>query len=220
MQFRLIYEGPLRPSQRDPIDQQVNPLADHKHQIRRVFHTQLKHLWATDKFLSSHKMSKQLSRAQRPIADDAAYWGSEEEYVPMWEVLANQNRRFDYRFVPLVTDYASLLCSLDVLFLRRDNPGSVIQSGDIDNRLKTLIDALHMPVNTPELAGNETPRENEDPFYVLLEDDKQVSHLSVETDRLLDPPKADRNEDRHMAHVVITVTLRPYYVTMFNLSFS
>ena len=67
--------------------------------------------------------------------------------------------------------------------------------------------------------GSETPAAGEDPFFCLLEDDSQVSHLEVETDTLLDPPTDDRSDDSR-ARLVVTVELRPYYATMFNLSFS
>ena len=121
--------------------------------------------------------------------------------------------------MPLVREDWSLLCSVSILFLRRDPPGSVIHAGDIDNRLKTVIDALRRPRNAMELVGHENPGEGEDPFFVLMEDDKQVSHLEVETDTLLDPP-SDDDADKRRARLVITVELRPYYATMFNLSFS
>jgi len=35
------------------------------------------------------------------------------------------------------------------------------------------------------------PAEGKDPFYCLLEDDRLVSHLEVETDTLLDTPTGD-----------------------------
>ena len=57
MKFRLTCEGELRATQRDPTSDQRNPLALHKHAIRRVFHTQLKHLWATDRFLGRYRIS-------------------------------------------------------------------------------------------------------------------------------------------------------------------
>jgi hypothetical protein len=53
----------------------------------------------------------------------------------------------------------------------------------------------------------------------LLEDDKQVSQLAVETDTLLDPPIGDEADQRKV-RLVITVEVRPYYVNMFNLSFA
>lgn len=127
---------------------------------------------------------------------------------------------FGYRFVPLVREETSLLCSLDILFLRRDIPGSVIDAGDIDNRIKTIIDALRIPRHQNELVGSDAaPGADDDPFFCLLEDDSQVSRLVVETDTLLDPP-ADGNLDHSEARLMITVEIRPYDVTLFNLSFS
>ncbi|MGH7239183.1 MAG: hypothetical protein ACREHG_03845 [Candidatus Saccharimonadales bacterium] len=95
-------------------------------------------------------------------------------------------------------------------------PGSVIQAGDIDNRLKTLIDALRIPANGSELVGNEVSRADENPFFCFLEDDEQVTQLSVQTDTLLDPPT---NRDGLFVSLVVTVDIRPFYPTMFNLSF-
>jgi hypothetical protein len=60
-------------------------------------------------------------------------------------------------------------------------PGRLITSGDIDNRLKTLFDSLRILGEVP--AG---PTEDKKPFYVLLEDDKPITHISVETDTLLE----------------------------------
>ena len=107
---------------------------------------------------------------------------------------------------------------MHVLFLRHDIPGSAIQAGDIDNRIKTLIDALRLPQNKNELVeADEHPGEGEDPFFCLLEDDNQVSSFAVETDTLLDPPDGP-NEGRSVK-LIVTVELRPYFATPFNLSF-
>lgn len=64
-----------------------------------------------------------------------------------------------------------------------DPPGSLISSWDMDNWLKTLFDTLRMPTNKDEVSG--PPRDDEKPFFVLLEDDRLITHLSVETDTLL-----------------------------------
>ena len=111
MRFRLTYEGELRPTQRDPTAQQTDPLATHKHRIRKAFHVQLKQLWATNKFLRNHKLSRDAVRPSRPVADERSYWGSEETVGPMAEVIADQYRELGYRFVPLVREQISLLCS-------------------------------------------------------------------------------------------------------------
>jgi hypothetical protein len=81
----------------------------------------------------------------------------------------------------------------------------LIQGGDIDNRLKTLFDALRMPNNLSE-TGNQKPDENETPFFVLLEDDSLISELRVVTDQLLLLPK-EREIRPQEALLVITVKI-------------
>jgi hypothetical protein len=92
---------------------------------------------------------------------------------------------------------------LDILFLRRDGPGSLIKSGgDIDNRLKVLFDGLRMPQGSEELCGD-SPCQDEDPFYCLLEDDKLISKVQVETNWLLTPQ--GQGERIHDVHLIIRV---------------
>ena len=197
MKFRLTYEGELRPTQRDALEHEKEPLAIHKHTVRRVFHAQLKRLWQTNRTLSEWKV----------------------QMVPLSEVLAESYQMFGYHFVPLVRKEIGVLCSLDFLFLRRDIPGSAIQAGDIDNRIKTLIDTLRMPRSPNEMLGSETPLDGEDPFFCLLEDDNLVSRFAVETDTLLDP-LIGNDVDQRRAKIVVTVEIRPYHVTMDNMSFA
>lgn len=223
MRFRLTYEGELRANQRDPFGNQTDKLAEHKQSIRKQFHLQLKQLWSTNAFLRDHRMSPHAFNNPNYVRlpTDQAVWGnSEDDYWPMMQVVAENHKHHGYRFVPLVRNEISLLCNLDILFLRRDHPGSVIQAGDLDNRIKTLIDCLRIPNSANELRGNETPAEGEDPFFCLLDDDKAVTGLSVHTDTFLGPPSENIDADRRRVHLVITVELKPYNVTMFNLSFS
>lgn len=222
MKFRLTYSGPLRPTNRDALAEQ-DPLSVHKQQIRRDFHRQLKQLWATNKFLAEHKVTKAFSPHYGPL-DGASYWGPDPDtLVRMHDVMATWYPNRGFNFLPLVSEKFGLLCALDILFLRHDIPGSAISAGDIDNRIKTVIDALRPPQKPNEFVGKDmkpiVPEEGEDPFYCLLEDDKQVSHFSVETDTLLEP-KGENNADINKVHLTITVTLRPYDITMFNLNFS
>src|SRR6185369_6372863 len=51
MKFRPTYDGEVRPTGGTPVGNQKNPLAEHKHHIRRQFHGQLKQFWNTDLFL-------------------------------------------------------------------------------------------------------------------------------------------------------------------------
>lgn len=221
MKFRLTYEGELKPTQRDPLYHEPDKLAQHKHGIRRHFHRQLRHLWATNKFLREHRVYPKDYGIGRPVAEKGAEWADDpSEKIPLCDAIANRYSKFGYNFVPLVRDDISLLCSLDVLFLRRDIPGSALQAGDLDNRIKTLIDTLRAPASPNELVGeDEKPRSDDTPMFCLLWDDKQVSHFSVETDTLLDEESKD-DADKRKVRLVVTVELRPYNVSMFNLSFA
>ena len=78
----------------------------------------------------------------------------------------------------------SLSCALDIIFLRPEDPGSlVLQGGDLDGRMKTLFDALRIPSKQEEDASGITPADN--PLQVLLESDTLISDLSIKTRRLL-----------------------------------
>ncbi len=121
------------------------------------------------------------------------------------EHIADDHQKFGGRFVPLVSKAGGFTCTLDILFLRRDNPGNIIKhGGDIDNRLKVLLDGLRMP-DSPEEMGGFSFDPDEDPFYTLLEDDKLITNISVTTDRLLEP--AVNEESVHDVALVIKATI-------------
>jgi hypothetical protein len=133
-------------------------------------------------------------------------------------VRASNWRRNGYSFVPLVTEDFCLRCSIDILFLRPEEPGRLIKSGDIDGRLKTVFDALRMPNNLEE-AGGLGPQEDEEPFYVLLEDDKLIADVSVTTDKLLVLPK-ERELNPNDTFLVIHAKIQPTYPTANSWVFS
>ncbi len=221
MRFRLCYEGELKATQRDPIGSQGDRLAEHKQALRRAFHKQLRELWRTDRFLSNHNVcpSDYRRMLQNPQAISDSF-GAMDESVPLAEFVGRFYHESGYQFVPLVREDWSLRCALNVLLLRRDYPGSVIDAGDLDNRVKTLIDGLRRPKNATELRGNETPASDETPFFVLLEDDRLITEFTVETDTLLDQPTGNAEADRRFVRAIITVELQPYNVSLFNLAFA
>jgi hypothetical protein len=223
MRFRLTYEGELRATGRDPENGQPEPLAAHKQRIRKEFHGELKRLWETNRFLKEHEVPEDgihvrpggvVSVRGATMLDLAP-----KKMVPLPDHISANFHRDGYRFVPLVCEDFSLLCSLDILFLRRDFRAGVIHAGDLDNRVKTLIDTLRMPKGANELKGHETPAAGEDPFFCLLEDDNLVTALSVESGMLLDPPVAGDGGDSRVK-LVVSVELKPDDVTMFNLGFA
>ena len=95
-----------------------------------------------------------------------------------------------------------LRAELDVLVLSREaNHVKAMSRGDVDNRLKSLLDGLRRPQQPQELGGI-TPPTNGDPFHCLLDDDALVSRVSINTGRLLGP-----QENPSASRVLITVTV-------------
>jgi hypothetical protein len=200
LEFRLTYEGILLGASRS------DTRAKHKQEIRKVFHAQLKRFWEIHPAFESYQPVDE--NTSQTAARDAKH---------KYDALVERYARCGYNFVPIATRTLSVLCSINILFLRPDVPGAILQSGDIDNRLKTIFDALRLPRDKNELGGFDTPADGEDPFFCLLEDDSLISHVSVETDTLLQPT-GDEWEVND-ARLVVTVGLRPYRVTFGNISF-
>ncbi len=215
MQFRLVYEGPLKAASNS------NTRVREKHAIRKQFHKQLKELWEVHPVLATFRDVNQRTKLPPKPPNmkelDEQAWGHyseltgitkliEELHFPgdpdcsYMETLARRYVRSNgFRFVPLVHKGLDLICGLDILFLRRENPGSLISnSGDVDNRIKTLLDALRLPSDGGELA-DAVPDDDEDPFFCLLEDDRLVTELNIKTDRLLTPIRPDG----HMNEVML-----------------
>ena len=92
-----------------------------------------------------------------------------------------------HQFVPLITNKMALLARLEVLFMRPGPPGNIYASGgDVDNRLKTLLDGLRMPVGKRELPTEWQPAEDQAPLYCLLQDDSLVTGVSIDSDHWLE----------------------------------
>lgn len=193
LEFRLLYQGILPPN---------GSVAD-KFAIRRQFHPQLRRLC-----LELPELKSQITA-----------WGSVEARQTLGESYTGEDAfRFGikrladthlngFSFLPLSRKEWHLRCSLNVLFLRREKPGKVFMRGDIDNRFKTLFDALQMPIQGQDI-GNQSPGADEDPFYILLQEDDLIADVSLTTDRLLDFP-IDHQYSRDYSVLVIHVKLLP-----------
>jgi hypothetical protein len=209
MEFRLTYAGPLLASGRDPVGGQNDPRRDNKHHIRKKLHAQLKRLWNETPFL---KEGRAVGGPQ--IFTDGNYIETGYDQHNIRE-LSKKHSLYGFNFVPLVTHSLDLFCSLDILMLRRDKPDNVSWGGDIDNRLKTLMDALSIPTAN-ERYVDRVPESDERPLFTLLEDDKLITKVSVETDQLeliSDPPNASD------VRIMIAVGLRPFNVHIGNVQF-
>ena len=187
MQFHLIYEGPL------PAHTQRKHRVEEKHNIRRIFHKQLAKLWVEHPFLKTR------SDLKFPDAHDAS------RIVSWVGAHASAYNRSGYNFLPLVGSLFDIACSLDILFLRRNDPGDLVKKGgDIDNRIKVLFDALRIPEKCNELPENAKPGLGEDPFYCLLENDQLITGVRITTDRLLTPANSQDSQN----DVVLVIRVR------------
>ena len=140
---------------------------------------------------------------QNPLKDYQDLLKGKDDVTPPRFLYEIEN----FIFVPLVNERMNLIAELEITLLRPEEPGFIVtQGGDIDNRLKTLLDALRMPKNKDELPKNSVPGEDERPFFCLLEDDNLVTRIAVETDRLLEPV-VDTSEVELLIHVYTKVTM-------------
>lgn len=210
MQFRLSYRGTLHAVSRN------NTRAKEKQTIRSVFRAQLAELWRTHPFLSRFMRAHVRGVRFTPENANAATLEELREQVfhtdyddfTVADKMATRFAHNGFNFLPLVGsifDGVGTACAIDILFLRRDDPGRIISSGgggDIDNRLKVLVDALKMP-KIGEIPSSAKPANGESPFFCLLQDDSLVTELKVTTDRLLTPRADDESEND--VHLVIHV---------------
>ena len=182
MEFNLIYRGPLKSGKTDR--------PRRLQELRRKFHPQLRELWQ-----------------QEPLQDHRKYL--DRNYEPDDCFLIEEVGPFE--FAPLVSKRLNLVVELDVLFLRPEPPGSLAaHGGDLDNRIKTLLDALRMP-SAGELPTGDAPKTDEEPFFCLLQDDALVTKLSIRADRLLDNPSPGE------AMLVIHVSVKATRLTFANI---
>jgi hypothetical protein len=204
MDFKLTYAGPLYATQRDPVAGQAPKHTQNRHDIRRKFHVQLRKLWES------------IPDMQRKAT--LYLWADNNSPEPPAQTiddLAKKYAMYGFNFVPLVTQELDLMCSLDILFLRSGRPGSVVWPGDIDNRLKTLLDALRIP-EAGENYSSRCAGEDEKPLFCLLEDDKLITRVAVETDDLLEPLDGKLQIDPADSRLIITVKIKPYHFSPFN----
>src|SRR5690348_16929883 len=190
MEFRLVIRGALPPHKRG------HGRRDVKHWIRRELHPQLRTFGQQHPLLREHFKAEP---GQRSVIEQIAD--------------ADNHRMGGFRFVPLVEKGAA--CALGILILRRDEPYRRVftSAGDVDGRVKTLLDGLRMPQQPSEIEG-ETPSADEDPFFVLVEDDDVIYELNVTTDRLYAPPEP--NEPERDVVAVIRVRTKTFSGDRFN----
>jgi hypothetical protein len=150
-----------------------------KHLIREYFYPQMKKLWDI--------------KPLRDCMDD--FLTSENKLSVLKEVDG-------VIFAPLVSSILKFICQLDITILWPEELGVISEfGGDIDNRLKTLFDALQCP-DVNQIKPVKKNFNDKQPFFCLLENDKLVTSVNIRTHTLL------RYENKSDVSVLIHVMVK------------
>lgn len=219
VKFTLTYDGPLPASANKAKNQE-------KWEIRKSLHPQFVDLWSSHPALQSIDDNRHFPKTggttlkqvhhlhPGPILPtERLIQGAPREILDLCEPLNKRGPgNHSAWFRPLVRESYALHCGLKITFLRKEPPGKIYQGGDIDGRIKTLLDALAMPQHVEQVleSNNEIT-----PMYCLLEDDSLVSGLAVESERLL----TDKDHPADFVRLIIEVDVRVRQTTIYNQSF-
>ena len=167
MRFTLIYDGPLESAGN-------RPKPDEKWAIRKQLDPQLRRLWSVNPDLANLK-------ASGPIREDGEYIRIEPHHEAQVSVAASKSissltpvfvdafrapspvrwvdlcepiQKGGRSFMPLVRGSLALTCGLRIQFLKQESRGRVYQGGDLDGRIKLLLDALSVPQNDNEIRSD------------------------------------------------------------------
>jgi hypothetical protein len=184
MKFHLSFEGSL-PSSGSSDPQKPRP-AKLKAiwAIREVVNLQLLHL------VKTHPAFSGRSSASRVLV---------HELIPPIVVDG-------YRFFAIARARLSVKCSLKIDLLVNHAPGSIVtKKGDLDNRLKTLLDGLRIPTSQQEIRTFTSQKMLEENDYIcLLEDDVLITALQIEMVRNF-AVLPDLGEDHVKANIAVTI---------------
>ena len=205
MRFTLYYRGPLESGS--------NPgKGKHKHEVRLALMPQLTDLWRRPPFTDLRETSEKkgcltyLGQRMLTLCECTGKKYDKNCSGVVKEMADSDNKL--WRFTSIVSGlHYDLTADLDILFLRPEEPG-IAKDGDIDNRLKILLDALCIPRKIP--PDIEPPQEGA-PIPCLLADDSLITGISVKTDRLL-----GENPDKHVL-LIMRVKVSSAYMMMSNI---
>lgn len=170
--------------------------AQHISDIRMQFHPQLKKL-------TQHSPWNNLTKYMMPTPSKSP-------------IITRHVGGIDWN--PIITPNLKLIAELDIQLLHPEIMGQA--RSDIDNRMKTLLDALRCPQNDHEVGEN-APRDI-GPIFTLLDDDHLITKITVNTSHFLSPEmfggalSADGEEKIFM---LIDVNVRVAEGTLENLPF-
>ncbi|WP_050524297.1 hypothetical protein [Pseudorhodobacter wandonensis] len=190
MKLTLIYEGPLKGNSAG---------TDEKGAIRHALSPQLSNFWQGTEFLRDWK--------------NPEYWlPTDYEGLSLSQALANEHLKYGVRFVPLAFKKLNLKCRLKITLLAAQNQFTLMTSGDLDNRVKTLVDGLHIPASEQEMSDFLKSQYKEAPLYCLMADDDQITEFSVRQEVLWSATQEDFHKG--IVKAIIEAEVYPALVTI------
>jgi len=157
--------------------------------IRREFHTQLAKLWGKEPFSVLRRW------------EDSNFEAGAPHFTRHWR---------DQTFVPFLGEDVGVGANIDITLLTgMPAKKRVVSSGDLDNRIKRLIDALRVPKGEGEMVES-LPADAR--WYCLLEDDDVVISVTARLGAYL------ASDDPAEAFAFIRVRPSALRVTLSNLS--
>lgn len=117
------------------------------------------------------------------------------------------------KFFPLITPDLDLLAELDIQILHPELLET--PKADIDNRMKTLLDALKRPQSQHEISEN---IDKDEVVYTLLDDDHLVTKMTINTSHLLYKEEMPKKNRDYELLIIITVNIKASKGTPDNLA--
>jgi hypothetical protein len=142
--FTLYYRGSLW----------ANGKPKHKHELRQHFHKQIKELWGQPP-LNEHLHLIDPTYEPPQTRGAIIVTATVEKPSVVCPVGA-------YNFASIVSSKIDLVADLSITLLRPGAPGEIVtKGGDLDNRIKTLLDALKIPERPDALPKGASPAADE-----------------------------------------------------------
>lgn len=143
-----------------------------KHRIRQQLHAQVQSICKSEQFANMFDADIKGTRSS----------AEQQMYVDF------SGKRYWY----LIAAHLATVVDLKITLLLPHDERRIVQNGgDIDNRIKTLFDALRTPSVASEIPTNDDFNYAENGMFCLLQDDRLINRISVQTYRDHAPSEPD-----------------------------